>query len=126
MAISMMIALKIEDHLQRVMTPVIRVRIGNQGKEADHKSLAAFQRELKAIGINLSCSKIRKIFITGGCWTTERSREIVALFDLYTSPKSDGGYVLPEDLADKKIVAELEVSLVTVNVNLPYRNVVYK
>jgi len=95
------------------------------GQVADHKSLAAFQRELKAIGINLSSSKIRKILITGGCWSTERSREIADLFDLYTSTKDDGGYGFPEDLAVKKIAAELEVSLVTVNVNLPYRNVVY-
>ena len=95
------------------------------GQAADHKSLAAFQRELKAIGINLSSSKIRKILITGGCWSTERSREIADLFGLYTSTKDDGGYGLSEDLAVKKIAAELEVSLVTVNVNLPYRNVVY-
>ncbi len=39
--------------------------------------------------------------------------------------KDDGSYGFPEDLAVKKIAAELEVSLVTVNVNLPYRNVVY-
>ena len=95
------------------------------GQVADHKSIVAFQRELKAIGINLSSSKIRKILITGGCWSTERSREIADLFDLYTSTKDDGGYGFPEDLAVKKIAAELEVSLVTVNVNLPYRNGVY-
>lgn len=95
------------------------------GQKADHKSLIAFQRELKAMGISLSSSKIRKILITGGCWTTERSREITDLFDLYTSSKDDGGCGLSEDLAVKKIAAELEVSLVTVNVNLPYRNVVY-
>ena len=95
------------------------------GQEADHKSLIAFQRELKAMGISLSSSKIRKILITGGCWTTERSREIADLFELYTSSNDDGGYGFPEDLAAKKIATELEVSLVTVNVNLPYRNVVY-
>ena len=95
------------------------------GQVADHKSLVAFQRELNAMGIKISTSKIRKILITGGCWSTERSREIADLFDLYTSTKDDGGYGFPEDLAVKKIAAELEVSLVTVNVNLPYRNVVY-
>lgn len=95
------------------------------GQEADHKSLVVFQRELNAMGIKLSSSKIRKILITGGCWTTERSREIADLFALYTSPKADGGYGMSEDLAAKRIAAELEVSLVTVNVNLPYRNVVY-
>lgn len=44
------------------------------GQVADHKSLTAFQKELKAMGISLSTSKIRKILITGNCWTTERSR----------------------------------------------------
>lgn len=95
------------------------------GKEADHKSLSAFQRESNARGIKLSSSIIRKILITGGCWTTERSREIADLFDLYASPKADDGYGMSEDLAANKIAEELEVSLVTVNVNLPYRNVVY-
>ena len=96
------------------------------GQVADHKSLVAFQKELKGMGIELSSSKIRKILITGGCWTTERSREIAELFDLYTTSKDDGGYGLSEDQAAKKIAEVLEVSIVTVNVNLPYQNVVYK
>ncbi len=96
------------------------------GQVADHKSLAAFQKELKDVGIELSSSKIRKILITGGCWTTERSREIAELFELYTASKDDGGYGFSEDQASKKIAEVLEVSLVTVNVNLPYQNVVYK
>ena len=96
------------------------------GQKADHKSLAAFQNELKAMGIELSGSKIRKILITGGCWITERSREISKLFELYTMSKTDGSYGMPGDQAAKKIAAELGVSLVTVNVNLPYQNVVYK
>lgn len=70
----------------------------------------------------MSSSKIRKILITGGCWSTERSREISELFQLFTSSK----YGLTADQASKKIAEELGVSLVTVNVNLPYRNVVYK
>ena len=41
-----------------------------------------------------------------------------------SAPKSDGGKV-PGDVAVKEIAAELEVSIVTVNVNLPYQNVVY-
>lgn len=95
------------------------------GQVANHKSLGFFQNELKAMGITLSSSKIRKILITGGCWTTERSREIAKLYDLYTKLKVDGGYALTADQASKKIAEELEVSLVTVNVNLPYQNVVY-
>ena len=51
------------------------------GMAAGHKSLAAFQRELEEIhGMKLSTSKIRKILISGGVWTTERSREVQHLF----------------------------------------------
>lgn len=95
------------------------------GKVADHKSLNAFQKELKALGIALSTSKIRKILITGNCWTTERSREINKLFEYYTSSETDGGKGMTGDTAVKKIAEDLEVSIVTVNVNLPYQNVVY-
>ena len=91
------------------------------GQVANHKSLIVFQDELAARGIKLSSSKIRKILITGGCWTTERSREIAKFYNRYTSPK----YGLTADEASKRIAKELGVSLVTVNVNLPYRNVVY-
>ena len=96
------------------------------GQEANHKSLNAFQKELKDMGIKISTSKIRKILITGGRWTTERSREIAALFEYYTSSVDDGGKGLSGDVAVKKIVETLEVSIVTVSVNLPYQNVVYK
>lgn len=96
------------------------------GEMAAHKSLAVFKQELQDQGINLSTSKIRKILITGGCWSTERSRQIADLFDHYTSSKADGGYELSGSQASKRIADELDVSLVTVNVNLPYQNVVYK
>ena len=47
------------------------------GQKALHTSLAEFQKDLEdGYGIKLSTSKIRKILITGGCWTTERSREV--------------------------------------------------
>ena len=96
------------------------------GQEADHKSLNAFQKELMDLGIKLSTSKIRKILITGGCWTTERSREIAELFECYISPSDEGGMGLSGDAAVKKIAETLEGSIVTVSVNLPYQNVVYK
>ena len=95
------------------------------GQVADHKSLIAFQRELEEKGIKLSSSKIRKILITGGCWSTERSREITKLYSQYTSPESVGGSGLKPDAAIVKIATELGVSIVTVSVNLPYQNVVY-
>ncbi len=114
------------------------------GTIAKHKSLAAFQRELKQRGIKLSTSKIKKILITGGLWTTETSREIQELYNRYTRPAividhtsvvedKDGenggsvekdGRLEPAD-AVKRIAEELEISLVSVSVNLPYRTVVY-
>lgn len=96
------------------------------GQEAAHKSLNAFQRELKSKGIELSSSKIRKILISGGCWSTERSREVLSLFDHYTANKEDGGEGLMPDVAVKNIAADLKVSVATVSMNLPYQNVVYK
>lgn len=96
------------------------------GQEADHKSLNAFQNELMDMGIKISTSKIRKILITGGCWTTERSREVAELFEYYTTSVDKGGKGISGDVAVKKIAEKLEVSIVTVNVNLPYQNVVYK
>ena len=78
------------------------------------------------MGIKLSSSKIRKILITGGCWSTERSREIGEMFDEYTKPKAEGGKGLNNDEAVAHIATELDVSVVTVSVNLPYQNVVYK
>lgn len=95
------------------------------GQVADHKSLNAFQKELKNMGIALSTSKIRKILITGNCWTTERSREIAKLFEHYTSSETDDGEEMSGDAAVRKIAEDLKVSIVTVNVNLPYQNVVY-
>ena len=95
------------------------------GQPAKHKSLIAFGKELEAIGIKLSTAKIRKILITGGCWTTERSREIGELFEEYTRAVDDGGKGLAHDVAVARIAEELNVSIVTVSVNLPYLNVVY-
>ena len=96
------------------------------GQVADHKSLGAFQKELEEMGIKLSTSKIKKILVSGGCWTTERSREIGRLFGVLTKTAEDGGQGLSEQAAVKRIAAELVVSAVTVSVNLPYQSVVYK
>lgn len=95
------------------------------GQVSNHKSLSAFQKELEELGIKLSTSKIRKILITGGCWTTERSREIGQMFNEYTKPESEGGMGLKNDVAIDRIASELDVSVVTISVNLPYQNVVY-
>jgi hypothetical protein len=95
------------------------------GAVASHKSLISFQRELKQQGINLSTSKIKKILITGGLWTTEASRTIQALYSSYTAAIEDGVKGLSPDEAIKRIAAERGISVVTVNVNLPYMSVVY-
>lgn len=88
------------------------------GMQADHKSLAAFQKELEGQGTRLSRSKLQKILITGGRWTTERSRKVQELYAKYRKRMK------PED-AVKRIAAELEISTVSVNINLPYEKVVY-
>ena len=88
------------------------------GVEANHKSLAAFQKELAEQGIKLSRSKLQKILISGGCWSTERSREVQELYAIYVKKMK------PEE-AVKKIAIELEISTVNVNINLPYGKVVY-
>ena len=95
------------------------------GQVANHKSIIAFQRELEDKGIKLSSSKIRKILITGGHWSTERSREIEALFNQYIRPKTKGGAGLKRDSAVARIASDLNISVVTVSVNLPYDSVVY-
>lgn len=81
------------------------------GTKANHASLAAFQKELKGKGIELSTAKIRKILITGGCWTTERSREVAELYEKY-------GTIA-------RVAAELEMSTALVTMYLPYEKVVY-
>lgn len=88
------------------------------GESALHKSLAVFQRELETRNIKLSTSKIRKILITGGCWTTERSREVASLYNKYAKKMK------PEETV-KKIATTLDVSIPTVCMNLPYGRVVY-
>ena len=81
------------------------------GVPANHTSLAAFQNTLKEKGIELSTAKIRKILITGGVYTTERSREVQ---DLY------------EKLGSVKLVAEeLGCTQALVTMYLPYGKTVY-
>ena len=95
------------------------------GMTANHKSLISFQRELAEQGIRLSTSKIKKILITGGLWTTQQTRTIQEMFRFYTSSLEDGGEGLNPAAAIKHIADELEISTVTVSVSLPYMDVVY-
>ena len=61
------------------------------GQKSMHKSLGVFQRELDELGIKLTTGKIKKILITGGCWTTERTREVGLLYETLTTAESEGG-----------------------------------
>ena len=88
------------------------------GVTAEHKSLAAFQKELAEQEIKLSRSKLQKILISGGCWSTERSREVQELYANYAK-------TMKSEDAVRKITAELGISTVSVNINLPYEKVVY-
>ena len=60
------------------------------GAVASHKSLISFQRELAEQGIRLSTSKIKKILVTGGLWTTQQTRTIQEMFRLYTGSLEEG------------------------------------
>ncbi len=95
------------------------------GVPANHKSLKSFQRELEQQGIKLSTSKIKKILISGGLWTTETTRSIQALFNFYTSVAKSDGACLTYAEAIKRISDELQISKVSVSVSLPYSSVVY-
>ena len=96
------------------------------GVKAGHKSMASFQKELEEVhGIHLSRTKLQKILITGGCWTTERSREIQWLYEEYTAVKESGGRGLSAEEAIRAIAKHLGISTVSVTINLPYGKVVY-
>lgn len=81
------------------------------GVKANHTSLQQFQQELKEKGIKLSTAKIRKILISGGVWTTERSREVQELYEKYGSVA--------------RVAEELDVSDALVTMYLPYEKTVY-
>ena len=82
------------------------------GVKANHTSLQQFQHTLdQEYNIKLSTAKIRKILISGGCWTTERSREVAELFEKYGSVA--------------RVAEELEVSDALVTMYLPYEKTVY-
>ena len=96
------------------------------GVKAAHKSLIAFQKELDEVySIHLSRTKLQKILITGNCWTTERSWEVQWLFEEYTAPANQNGKGLDPDAAIREIAKHIEISTVSVIINLPYGKVVY-
>lgn len=95
------------------------------GVLSNHKSLKFFQCELEQQGIKLSTSKIKKILISGGLWTTKTTRSIQALFNSYTNVTNGDGEGLTDAEAIKRISDELQISKVSVSVSLPYSSVVY-
>ena len=95
------------------------------GQRSLHKSLISFQRELDELGIKLTTGKIKKILITGGCWTTERTREVQYLYEQYTEKKENGGQGLSHQAAVDAISSELELSVGMICMSLPYNRVVY-
>ena len=95
------------------------------GQKSMHKSLIAFQRELSEDGIILTTGKIKKILITGGCWTTERTREVGLLYETLTTAESEGGQGLSHQAAITRISFELELSVGMICMSLPYNRVVY-
>ena len=89
------------------------------GMPASHKSLSAFQKELaEKHGMLVSTSKIRKVLITGGLWSTERSREVQALYYEIMKTATE---IKPETVVET-ISKKLSISRQTVVINLPYIN----
>lgn len=89
------------------------------GIPAAHKSLSAFQKELaEKHDIRLSTSKIRKILVSCGCWTTARSREIQTLYDDLSKSRQD----IRPDQAVREISIQLGISVAAVSMNIPYIN----
>ncbi len=90
------------------------------GEPSMHKSLSSFQKELKELyDIRLSSSKIRKILISGGLWTTERSREIQVLYERFINGSDDYPPMKPEQ-AVIAVSEELKISRPLVSIHLPY------
>lgn len=87
------------------------------GKTANHKSLRRFKEELDEAGVHLSTGKIRKILITGGCYSTQLSREVGRELERYSS--------LPEKERIRKVSEVLDISPKTVNMYSPYSRQVY-
>ena len=78
-----------------------------------NQSLSVFRKELKEEhGIILSTSKLRKILITGRCWTTRRSREVAELYNRFHSIG--------------KVAHALGVTSALVTMYLPYNKTVYE
>ena len=73
----------------------------------------------------LSRTKIQKILISGGRWTTERSREIWRLFDEYAHQAKQKVNRKTISRIIRKIARELDISPVSVSINLPYQKTVY-
>lgn len=82
------------------------------GEQSKHLSLEGFRKKLLGVyGVELSTAKIRKILITGECWSTERSREVQREY---------------EKLQSIPLVAQkLKLTVACVSMNLPYEKVVY-
>ena len=117
-----------DDRLEDSRPTITRRKNGQAGAYlrsemlSGHKSLVMFQKELAdKYNICLSTTKIRKILISGGCWTTERSREVQALYDDLTQSQTE---IDPETVIGL-ISQKLGISKVAVNINLPYINGVY-
>lgn len=93
------------------------------GKQADHKSLLRFRDELdRCYGIKLSTSKIRKILITGGRYSTELSRSVALEMEKYSKPPFDK---LSAAEREKRVAERIGVKPAAVRTYMPYRRQVY-
>ena len=90
------------------------------GEKSNHKSLRAFQRELKEKGIDLSTNKILKILISGGKYSTEKSREIASIYQDYINQGCS------EAEAVQLTAEDCELTQAAICMYLPYKKTAYK
>ena len=95
------------------------------GMKSEHKSLRDFKKELEEQGIRLSEVKIQKILITGGRWSTGRSRKVEEVYSHYRKRQLQGGEGFDRTMAVQRTALDLGISTNTVLCNLPYDKAVY-
>ena len=96
----------------------------NREENTKHLSLRKFQQLVELVeGIHLSTSKLQKILITGGYWSTEVSRKVYDLYGKYIDLRGEDG--MNSDEAIRKVAEDLGISTSMVWTVLPYQKAVY-
>ena len=95
-----------------------------QGKK--YRSLRDFQEEVRVqCGERLSINKLKKILISGGCYSTQATREVQQRLAELTASVEEGGQGMSRDQAIVRIATEMERDPDGIYLLIPYRTTVY-